>query len=410
MRAVEPVTGQATDELVRLDLDFIQDPHTAMELLRADGPVRQAIMPRGLRVWLVTGYADARSLLADPRLSKDYRAAGALFDRQLTATGGVSSGFTQSLAAHMLNSDPPDHTRLRKLVNKAFTARTVARLRPRIEEITAGLLDDMSGTVDLLEAFAFPLPITVICELLGIPDDDKDDFRSWSGTLVSASPAEDVDRASSEMSRYLLSLVEAKRAAPGDDLLSDLVHVSDEGDKLSEVELVSMIFLLLVAGHETTVNLIGNGVLALLRHPDQLAALRADPSLVPNAVEEFLRYEGPVNIATLRFTAEPVRAGEVTIPEGEFVMISLLAANRDSARFDEPARFDVHRPPGGHLAFGHGIHFCVGAPLARLEAEIAVRRLVERFGDLRLAAEPETLRWRDSTLMRGLETLPVRVD
>ncbi|SFB36577.1 Cytochrome P450 [Amycolatopsis marina] len=410
MRAVDPVDdGQAVDGPIRLDLDFVQDPHTALELMRAEGPVRQAIMPRGLRVWLVTGYSDARSLLADPRLSKDYRSAGTLFDKHVTATGGASSGFTQSLAAHMLNSDPPDHTRLRKLVNKAFTARTIARLRPRIEEITAGLLDDMSGTVDLLETFAFPLPITVICELLGIPDDDKEDFRRWSGTLVSASPAEDVERASGEMSSYLLSLVEAKRAAPGDDLLSSLVHVSDEGDQLSEVELVSMIFLLLVAGHETTVNLIGNGVLALLRHPDQLAALRADPSLVPNAVEEFLRYEGPVNIATLRFTAEPLPVGDVTIPEGEFVMISLLAANRDSTRFAEPDRFDVRRPAGGHLAFGHGIHFCVGAPLARLEADIAVRRLLERFADLRLAAEPESLRWRDSTLMRGLETLPVRV-
>jgi cytochrome P450 len=402
-------TVHVVDEPIRLDLDFIQDPHTAMELIRAEGPVRQTIMPRGLRVWLVTGYSDARALLADARLSKDHRGAQPVFDRQVNATGGVSGAFAQTLAAHMLNSDPPDHTRLRKLVNKAFTARTISRLRPRIEQITTGLLDDMSGTVDLLESLAFPLPMTVICELLGIPDDDKEDFHSWSGTLVSASPTEEIERASSEMSRYLLTLVEKKRRAPTEDLLSDLVYASDEGDQLSEVELVSMIFLLLVAGHETTVNLIGNGVLALLRHPDQLAALRADPSLVPNAVEEFLRYEGPVNIATLRFTAEPVRIGEVEIPAGEFVMISLLAANRDSDRFDEPDRFDVTRSAGGHLAFGHGIHYCVGAPLARLEAEIAVGRLLERFGDLRLAAEPETLRWRDSTLMRGLETLPVRV-
>lgn len=398
------------DEPIRLDFDYIQDPHATMEQIRAEGPVRQAVMSYGLRVWLVTSYSDARTLLADPRLSKDNRSARQIFDRQVNATGGVQGTISQTLSAHMLNSDPPDHTRLRKLVNKAFTSRTISRLRPRIEEITAGLLDDMSGTVDLLESFAFPLPMTVICELLGIPDDDKDDFRSWSGTLVSASPTEEIERASSEMSRYLHALIETKRDAPTEDLLSDLVHASDEGDQLSEIELVSMIFLLLVAGHETTVNLIGNGVLALLRHPGQLAALRADPSLIPNAVEEFLRYEGPVNIATLRFTAEPVRIGDVEIPAGEFVMISLLAANRDGDRFDEPERFDVTRPAGGHLAFGHGIHYCVGAPLARLEAEIAVRRLLERFDDLQLAAEPETLRWRDSTLMRGLETLPVRVD
>jgi cytochrome P450 len=310
----------------------------------------------------------------------------------------------------MLNTDPPDHTRLRKLVNRAFTARTVSRLRPRIVEITDGLLEELAraGEADLLEAFAFPLPITVICELLGIPGADRDRFREWSNVLVSAAGPERIGRASAEMAEFLTDLVAAKRAAPTEDLLSGLVHVCYEGERLGMAELVSMAFLLLVAGHETTVNLIGNGMLALLRHPDQLAALRRDPSLLPNAVEEFLRYEGPVNLATLRFTTEPVALDGVEIPAGEFVLVSLLSANRDGTRFADPDTLDVRRPAGGHLAFGHGIHYCVGAPLARLEAEIAIGRLLERFGDIRLAADPATLSWRDSTLMRGLETLPVR--
>ncbi|NKQ56541.1 cytochrome P450 [Amycolatopsis sp. K13G38] len=397
------------DDPIHLDLDFLQDPHTAYEHLRAGAPVRPAIMPRGLRVWIVTGYAEARSLLADPRLSKDNKRIAELFTSRLTATGGPAA--SSLLSEHMLNSDPPDHTRLRKLVNKAFTARTVSRLRPRIEQITAELLDEVAaaGSVDLLESFAFPLPITVICELLGIPTADRDSFRTWSNTIVSSVSPEQLHRHSTELAAYLQELIAAKRANPTQDLLSDLTHVSDEGDRLSEVELISMAFLLLVAGHETTVNLIGNGVLALLRNPGQLAALRADRSLLPGAVEEFLRFEGPINLATIRFTAEPVQIGDVEIPSGEFVMVSLLAANRDEERFADPGKLDITRPAGGHLAFGHGIHYCVGAPLARLEAEIALGGLLDRFGDIALDGEPERLSWRDSTLMRGLQTLPVRV-
>ena len=397
------------DDPIELDLDFMQNPHTVYDRLRAGAPVRQAVMPRGLRVWLVSGYAEARTLLADPRLSKDNKRIGELFASRITGSGGPAA--SSLIAEHMLNSDPPDHTRLRKLVNKAFTARTVSRLRPRIEQITDELLDQVAaaGSVDLLESFAFPLPITVICELLGIPTGDRESFRVWSNTIVSSVSPEQLRRHSAELAAYLQELIADKRANPTQDLLSDLTHVSDEGDRLSEVELISMAFLLLVAGHETTVNLIGNGVLGLLENPDQLAALRADPSLLPGAIEEFLRFQGPVNIATLRFTAEPVRVGDVEIPEGEFVMISLLAANRDGERFAEPHKLDITRPAGGHLAFGHGIHYCVGAPLARLEAEIALGRLLNRFGEIVLDGEPERLSWRDSTLMRGLEALPVRV-
>ncbi|GAB3571640.1 cytochrome P450 [Amycolatopsis endophytica] len=402
---------RVVDEPISLDEDIMQDPHALYRKLREDGPVRPAIMPHGQRVWLVSGYTEAKALLADPRLSKDANRIQELFQARITAIGGDAGPDPSGalLRYHMLNSDPPDHTRLRKLVNKAFTARTVARMRSRIEEITDELLDALSGQgrADLLDAFAYPLPITVICELLGIPESERGEFREWSNTLLNSGPQEDFHGAARSMAKYLTDLVEAKRAAPTQDLLSDLVHVSDEGDQLSHEELVAMAFLLLVAGHETTVNLIGNSVLALLRHPDQLAALRADPSLLPGAVEEFLRFEGPINIATLRFTAEPVAIGEVEIPANEFVMVSLVGANRDGDRFDDPDRLDVTRPAGGHLAFGHGIHYCVGAPLARLEAEVALGRLLDRFPVIELDGDPDELRWRESTLVHGLNTLPV---
>lgn len=402
---------QAEQEPIQLDAGFFQNAQELSRTLRAEAPVRPVVLPRGMPAWLVTRYADAKALLADHRLSKDNEHARALFERKLPSDGDKSRPFERSLTAHMLNLDPPDHTRLRKLVNKAFTARTVERLRPRIEEISDRLLADMVGNteVDLLSAFAFPLPITVICELLGVPDDAREDFRTWSNTLLDTATPEQIEYASGKMARYLGELIAQKRAEPTDDLLCALVHATDEGDALSEPELVSMAFLLLVAGHETTVNLIGNGVLSLLREPDQLAVLRADPELLPNAVEEFLRYESPIHLATLRFTTEPVRVGRTRIPAEEFVLISLLAANRDGERYPDADRLDVTRQTGGHLAFGHGIHFCVGAPLARLEAQIAVGRLLERFPELRLAAEPETLRWRDSSLIHGLETLPVRL-
>jgi cytochrome P450 len=392
-------------EPAKLNRAFYQEPHAVYQRLREEGPVRPASLYRGLTVWLVTRYAEAKTLLADPRLSKDSARALELFPE------GTAGALASSLSAHMLTSDPPDHTRLRKLVSKAFTARTVARLRPRIEQITGELLDGMAaaGSVDLLESFAFPLPIAVICELLGVPDSDRDKFRAWSSPFVAAASEDEMRTAHEELTAYLNALVANKRLTPGEDLLSELVQVSDEGDRLSQDEVVSMAFLLLVAGHETTVNLIANAVLALLDNPEQMTALRADPSLLPNAVEEFLRFEGPINIATVRFTTEPVLVGDVEIPADEFVMISLLSANRDAERFADPDRLDITRAPGGHLAFGHGIHYCLGAPLARLEGEIALGRLLDRFPELELDTEPATLEWRISTLIRGLHTLPVRV-
>ncbi|WP_199438963.1 cytochrome P450 family protein [Umezawaea beigongshangensis] len=405
--------GAPSARVESLDLEYLKDPYPVHDRLREQAPVSEVVLPRGLRAWLVTRYDEARTALADPRFGKDMQKpeAAELFERH-SPPGAEQRDFDQSLSAHMLNSDPPQHTRLRKLVTKAFTSRRVELMRPRIQQITEELLDSVAerDEVDLLDALAFPLPITVICELLDVPLDQRDEFRTWSNTLLSSSStAEEAGAASQAMAVYLADLVEHKRANPGEDMLSALIHAEDDGDNLDRTELISMAFLLLVAGHETTVNLIGNGVLALLRNPDQLRLLREDPGLLHNAIEEFLRYEGPLNQATLRYTTEDVELGGVLIPAGEIVVVSLMGANRDAARFADPDRLDITRQPGGHVAFGHGIHFCLGAPLARLEGEIAVGTLLKRFPDLALAAEPETLRWRESTLIRGLHTLPVRL-
>ena len=392
---------QANTVVEHLGAGYFSDPYSVHARLRAEHPVAQVIMPGGTPAWLVTGYTQARAALTDPRLVKLPKGWRPPPDSLLA-----------SLDLHMLNLDPPDHERLRKLVNKAFTARRVEELRPRIAAIAAGLLDDMSTRreVDLLASFAFPLPITVICELLGVPVADRDQFRAWSATIVTDTVAPEVfqDHATA-MTGYFRRLMAARRREPADDLLSALISARDEGDRLSENELLSMAFLLLVAGHETTVNLIASGTLALLLNPGELARLRADPSLLGGAVEELLRYVNPVNNATFRFAGEPLEIDGVAIGAGEVVLVSLSGANRDPSRYADPDRLDLGRDSGGHVAFGHGIHYCLGAPLARLEAEIAFGALLDRFGEITLAVPPDGLRWRPSTLIHGLESLPVRL-
>ena len=393
---------------ILLDEGFFDDPDALYRELRDDRPVARATGPNGMTFWLVSRYPDARAALNDPRLSKDAKRIPDLLADN--ADGPATRALADSLVQHMLNADPPDHTRLRKLVGKAFTVRAIARLRPRIEEVAGQLADAMAAagpSVDLLDEFAFPLPMTVICEILGVPQDRRDEFRLWSNTVLSG--ADDAERAAAagEMAAFLAGLVADKAAHPGDDMLSEIVRASEDGDTLSPGETTAMAFLLLVAGHETTVNLIGNGMLALLRHPDQLARLRENPDLVPGAVEEFLRYDGPVNLATFRFTTEPVEIAGTTIPKGEFVLVSLIGANRDPERFADADRLDVGRDTTGHLAFGYGIHHCLGAPLARLEGEIAFRTLLDRFPDIAFDGEPGP--FRVSTLIHGLTGLPVRI-
>ncbi|POX45116.1 cytochrome P450 [Streptomyces sp. Ru72] len=391
-------------DLAALGESFTRDPYSVYARLRAQGPVHRIRMPEGgAEAWLVVGYEAGRAALADSRLTKDWSKASPSLP-----LGAVSSG------PHMLRADPPDHTRLRKLVARQFTARRVEELAPRIQKTTDALLDRMlaapDGRADLVEALSFPLPISVICELLGVPDLDRDSFRRWSNDALGATDPEERKAAATSMARYLAELLEDKRRRPGDDLMSALIHGSDEdGDKLSPEELLGMAWLLLVAGHETTVNLISNGVLALLTHPEQLAALRADASLIDAAVEEMLRYDGPVETPTYRFTTDPVTIGDTAIPGGgELVLVALADANRDPARFASPDRFDISRDARGHVAFGHGIHYCLGAPLARLEARIAVRTLLERCADLALDIHPAAITWRPGMMIRGPRSLPVR--
>ncbi|MFF3912626.1 cytochrome P450 [Streptomyces sp. NPDC001852] len=380
---------------------LIDQPYDVYRRLRDTAPVQRITGPDGTPAWLVTRYEDVRAALADPRLSLDKR----------HATPGTYKGFSlpPALDANLLNMDPPDHTRIRRLVGRAFTPRRIQQLREPVRRTADRLLDALGphGSTDLIASYAAPLPITVICDLLGVPEEHRLDFRVWTDALIAPDPSrpEAGREAVVAMLGFFTRLLAAKREQPADDLLSDLIAVRDEGDRLSEDELMSLAFLILFAGYENTVQLIGNAVLALLRHPDQLAALRKDPERLPSAVEELSRYEGPALFGIRRFAVEEVTISGVTVPAGETVWVSLSAANRDPARFPDPDRLDLSRDASGHLALGHGIHYCLGAPLARAETEIALAALLERFPDLALG--PGELRWRPSMRARGLVALPV---
>jgi cytochrome P450 len=343
-----------------------------------------------------------RAALADARLSKDSRYTLPPEERA-TADGPI--------LPMMLLMDPPEHTRLRKLVSRSFTLRRMEELRPRIEQLADRLLDELpeSGPVDLMAQYAFLIPVLVICELLGVPAEDRKEFAAWSNEVVDN--ADSGGSASHEpmakLYAYLSELIAQKREHPDGALISALIEVAEDGDRLSESELVAMAILLLLAGHETTINLIGNGALALLTHPDQLALLRERPELVPSAVEEFLRWESPIHSTPARFAVEDVEYAGVTIPARSVVLLSLAAANRDPRRFADAEELRVDREPGGHVAFGHGLHHCLGAQLARIEGQVGIGRLVARRPGMALAADPAELVHRRSTVVRGLKTLPV---
>ena len=390
------------------------DPHPENVRLRAHGPVHPIDFPRGATAYVVVDHDTATRAFTDPRLSKRLANAPDWFRDQTLANSSV-------LASNMLLADPPEHTRLRKLVSRAFLPRRMALLRPRIQELTDDLIDAFPecGELDLLPAFAFPLPLMVICEFLGIPYEDRPLFLRW-GRVLSQDPSQEGAQArerrlvNDEVVDYFTKVLAVRRAdAPGnvrDDLIGDLVRAADTDGMFSDEELISTIIFLIIAGHKTTANLIGNGMEALLRHPDQLARLRAEPALVPSAVEEFLRYEGSVDRGTLRVAAEDMHLGGVDIPKGAFVHLSISAADRDPAAFEDPDRFDITRSPNRHLAFGHGAHFCAGAPLARLEGQVAFATLLRRLPVLDLAVPAQELTWvADSSISRGLERLPIRI-
>ena len=425
--------GCDSDGCERVGGDFFAHQHQSYRHWReTDGGVHKVRFPgdAALEGWLITGHAACRAALADPRLRKD--SATERFARHIgLASPEADPGPGRALTAHMLNSDPPEHTRLRKIVQGAFTARRTAAMRPVVEAHVTALLDawDEEGAdeVELIGRFALPLPLAVILDLLGTPHTDSDQQhirvrgKGEGGAHSEQESEQDGNgEGDSEVSvhtaeallAHIRTLVDDKRKHPADDLLSGLVAAQEDGERLTNDEVTSMAFLLAVAGHQTTVNLIANGFHALLRHPAQLAACRADPSLVHGLVEEVLRYESPSSIASLRYTAEPVTIAGTTIPAGEFVQIALLAANRDPAVFDDPDRFDITRDASRHLAFGHGIHHCLGAQLARLQAEIAFTHVLRRYPDLRLAkpyCEEGDADWQPNPRHRGLLTLPVRL-
>jgi cytochrome P450 len=398
----------------RLAEDFMQHPFELYARLRAEGPAREVVMPHGVKAWIVTRYDDVRALLTDPRMSKNGWRMNEMFSRHSVVPVADEEpdgpGFDDDLAAHMLNSDPPRHTRLRTLVSKAFTSGRMADLRPRIEQVTRELLDAMPADreVDLISSFAMQLPVTIIFDLLGVPREDRDKFGRWATRLVGAGhDPDEVAEASRQLIDYANELIDAKRASPDDALVSALVRVTDEGDRLTQSELVAMIFLLVIPGSETPMNQLGNAVYHLLTHPAELAKLRADVSLMPAAVDELMRFDGAIGMATFRFTVADIPLGDVVIPAGEIVVLSLSSANRDGSRFRDPDRLDLNRRPRGGLGFGHGIHYCIGAPLARLTLEVALSGLLTRYPALRLAVDPGQVRWKSSTLVRGPVALPV---
>jgi cytochrome P450 len=389
---------------------FFRDQHAYYTAWRQRGGAQPVRFPGPLPLqgWVITGYADAKAALADPRLAKD-----SATERYAAYIGETSGGPGRALTAHMLNADPPEHTRLRKLVQKAYTARRVEELRPRIAELVDTLLDGLSGVreADLISRFALPLPIAVAFELFGGTGLDHAQFAVRGKSVDGGHGDGEVSVSGAEDTRSRIEhLVAHKREHPGGDLLSALLAAEQDGDRLNVDEITSMAFLLVVAGHQTTVNLIANAVHTLLSHPDQLAELRADPALIPGAIQETLRFESSSALASLRYTTEPVTLAGTEIPAGEFVHVALIAANHDPAAFEDPERFDITRAPGGHLAFGHGIHRCLGAQLAVVQAEIALTQLFARFPKLRAArGEPGRARWQANARHRGLETLVVRL-
>ncbi|MGW7088774.1 cytochrome P450 family protein [Streptomyces sp. NPDC054871] len=394
--------------------EFATDPYPAYAWLRENAPVRRTRLPSGVEAWLVTRYGDAKQALADQRLSKNPAHHGERSDAK--SKTGIPGERSANLMTHLLNIDPPDHTRLRRLVSKAFTPRRVAEFAPRVQELTDQLIDQFveKGEADLIHDFAFPLPIYAICDLLGVPREDQDDFRDWAGMMIrhGGGPRGGVARSVKKMRGYLAELIHRKRLEPGDDLISGLIRASDHGEHLTENEAAAMAFILLFAGFETTVNLIGNGTYALLTHPEQRERLQdslrnGDTGLLETGLEELLRFDGPVELATWRFATEPLTIGGEDIAAGDPVLVVLAAADRDPERFDQPDTLDLSRRDNQHLGYGHGIHYCLGAPLARLEGQAALATLLRRLPDLRLAAEPGDLRWRGGLIMRGLRTLPV---
>lgn len=398
-----------SETVVDVDADFLAGRHSTYQRLRDTAPVHKIRMPNGLCGWLVTGYEACRAILTDPRLHKSVDGISVRMQDQI---GVPMSPQMRDTSSHMLNSDPPDHSRLRRLVGESFKPRKISALTTKIEKIAAELIDDMGGkeVVDLVTDYAIPLPLRTICELLGVPYSDRDRFREWVEQMhsVNSSPQERASGTES-MRNYLSELVDVKRKNPGEDTLSELAAAHNSADKLTHAELVSMAHLLLVAGHETTAGLLGNALRILLQENELKVKILTDSTQLAGLIEEFLRFDGPIEFSTTRYTVQPVEVGRVTIPADAFVWVALGGANRDPAKFDDADRFRIRNSGEAHLAFGHGAHYCLGAPLARLEAEIALTAFIRRYPEASLV-ENEVLTFHGGGLMpSGLDSLPVRL-
>ncbi|EJR62485.1 hypothetical protein IIO_02416 [Bacillus cereus VD115] len=395
-----------------INLASAQFKEDAYEIYKESRKVQPILFVNQIEIgkeWLITRYEDALPLLKDNRLKKDQ----ANVFPQDTKNMYLEVDNSDHLTTHMLNSDPPNHSRLRSLVQKAFTPKMISQLDGRIQRIADDLISEIErkGTLNLVDDYSFPLPIIVISEMLGIPKEDQAKFRIWSHAVIASpeTPEEikETEKQLSEFITYLQYIVDVKRKNPKEDLVSALILAENEGQKLSARELYSMIMLLIVAGHETTVNLITNTVLALLENPKQLQLLKDNPKLIDSAIEEGLRYYSPVEVTTARWAAEPFQIHDQTIQKGDMVIIALASANRDETVFENPEVYDIMRENNRHIAFGHGSHFCLGAPLARLEAKIAITTLFKRIPELQIKGDREDIKWQGNYLMRSLEELPL---
>ncbi len=388
-----------------LSADLRENPYPSYLRLRTKDPVHWSVLTKS---WMLTRYADVMLVMRDARFAAD-RSKGANAQQFVASDMGP---YNRWLANSLLSLDPPDHTRLRALATKAFTPRAVEQMRPRIAQIVDELLDAAQprGRMDLIRDLAYPLPVIVIAEMLGVPAEDRPKFKAWSDAIgeglepiLTPEQIKAADSAVLDLSDYFRQIIRERTHAPQDDLISALVQAHEGSDKLNEDELYAMCILLLAAGNETTTNLIGNGMLALLRNPRQLDRLRREPALIDNAVEELLRYDSPVQMSG-RVAMEDMTIGGRQIRKGDFVAVLFGAANRDPEQFEQPERLELGRANIRHLSFGQGMHYCLGAPLARVEGQIAITELLRRMPGLRLAGRP---RWRTTILLRGLQTLPV---
>jgi cytochrome P450 len=384
---------------------FRSNPYPFYARLRKEHPVIQVVTPDGHLAWLITRYDDALNAFRDKRLSKDIANLG-------EKPPWVPKYF-EPLARNMLDLDDPDHARLRTLVHKAFTPKLIETLRASIETLSEELIESATphGRMDLITEFALPLPVAVISQMLGIPKREQDKFHRWSNTIVSSQSSKfgALKAIPSVISflRYIRQLVRLRQVHPENDLTTAMIQAEEAGDRMNMDEMLAMIFLLLIAGHETTVNLIGNGMLALLTHPDQMEKLHVDPSLVASAVEEMLRFDSPLEMATERYTTEKLEVSGVAVPAGARVYVVIASANRDEQQFERADQFDITRSNNRHLSFGMGTHYCLGAPLARIEGQIAITALLKHMPKLRLRVPCKEIRWRPGLVLRGVKALPV---